>query len=148
VNGRPLVWLDNAATTHKPQAVIDAISRYYARDNSNVHRGAHTLAARATDAYEWARMQVQKLLNAAALEEIVFVRGTSEGLNLIANAWGSRVVSSGDTILVSELEHHSNIVPWQMLAARTGAKLKPIPINDRGDVRMDAFESMLDSRVR
>jgi cysteine desulfurase/selenocysteine lyase len=148
VNRRPLVWLDNAATTQKPQAVIDAIARFYSSDNSNVHRGAHTLAARSTDAYEWARSQVRRLLNAAAEEEIIFVRGSTEGLNLIANTWGRRVVSSGDVILVTELEHHSNIVPWQMLAARTGAVLRPIPIDDAGEVRMDAFESMLDSRVR
>lgn len=148
VNGYPIVWLDNAATTQKPQAVIDAINRFYSSDNSNVHRGAHTLAARATDDYEWARSQVRGLLHAATADEIVFVRGSTEGLNLIANSWGRRVVSAGDVILVTELEHHSNIVPWQMLAAETGAVLKPIPIDDNGEIRMDVFETMLDTRVK
>ncbi|HEX3425368.1 MAG TPA: SufS family cysteine desulfurase [Acidimicrobiales bacterium] len=148
INGYPIVWLDNAATTQKPQAVIDAIARFYSSDNSNVHRGAHTLAARSTDDYEWGRSQVRRLLNAASDEEVVFVRGTTEGLNLIANTWGQHTVSSGDVILVTELEHHSNIVPWQMLAARTGAILRAIPIDDSGEVRMDMFQSMLDSRVR
>jgi cysteine desulfurase/selenocysteine lyase len=148
VNGQPLVWLDNGATTQKPQSVIDAVSTFYERDNSNVHRGAHALAARATDAYEGARQKVQRYLGAGTSDEIVFVRGTTEGINLVAQAWGRDNVKAGDEILVSHLEHHANIVPWQQLANERGALLRPIPVDDNGDVRLDAYESMLSPRVK
>jgi cysteine desulfurase/selenocysteine lyase len=120
VNGRPLIWFDNAATTHKPQAVIDRLAYFYQHENSNIHRAAHELAARATDAYEGARNKVARFLGAAQTEEIIFVRGTTEGINLIAKTWGAQNVGEGDEIIVSHLEHHANIVPWQQLAAAKG----------------------------
>src|SRR5207342_3802926 len=120
VNGRPLIWLDNAATTQKPQAVIDRLSHFYARENSNVHRAAHTLAARATDAYEGAREKVRAFLNAQSVKEIIFVRGTTEAINLVANTFGEQFLHSGDEIILSHLEHHANIVPWQQLAIKKG----------------------------
>jgi cysteine desulfurase/selenocysteine lyase len=128
VHGKPLVYLDNAATAHKPQGVIDAISRFYERDNSNVHRGLHTLSMRATDAYEGARTRVAKFLNAADPAEIVFTRGTTEAINLVAASWGAANLKSGDVILLTEMEHHSNLVPWQLIADRTGAKLRFVPV--------------------
>jgi cysteine desulfurase / selenocysteine lyase len=148
VNGKRLVWLDNAATTQKPQCVIDEISRFYEHDNSNVHRGAHELAARATDAYEGARTRVAALLGAASTHEIVFVRGTTEAINLVAQSYGRSVVGPGDEIVVTMLEHHSNIVPWQLLAKEKGASLRPIRIDDRGDVMLDHFASLLGPRTR
>jgi cysteine desulfurase / selenocysteine lyase len=148
VHGRPLVWLDNAATTQKPRAVIEAVSRFYERDNSNVHRGAHELAARATDAYEGARAKVQRFLGAHSSKEIVFVRGTTEAINLVAQSWGRAHIRSGDEILVTHLEHHSNIVPWQLLCEATGATLRVVPVDDAGDVRLDAYEAMLGPRVK
>jgi len=148
VGGRPLVWLDNAATTQKPQAVIDRLSYFYAHENSNVHRAAHQLAARATDAYEAARETVRRFLNASSTKEIVFVRGTTEGINLIAQSWGRRNVGKDDEIVITWLEHHANIVPWQMLAAEKGAKLRVAPVDDRGQVLLDEYERLLNPRTR
>lgn len=129
IHDRPLAWFDNAATTQKPQSVIDAISRFYEQDNSNIHRGAHTLAARATDAYEQARKKVQSFLGAGSINEIVFVRGTTEGINLIAQTYGRKFLQPGDEIVLSMLEHHANIVPWQMIAKEKGANLRVIPVS-------------------
>jgi cysteine desulfurase/selenocysteine lyase len=148
VHGHRLVWLDNAATTQKPQAVIDAIARFYATDNSNVHRAAHELAARATEAYESARATVQRFLGARSKNEIVFVRGTTEAINLVAQSWGRAHVRAGDVILVTHLEHHSNIVPWQLLCEATGAALRVVPVDDAGNVRLDAYEAMLGPHVK
>ena len=142
VHGKPLAWFDNAATTQKPQAVIDAISRFYAHDNSNIHRGAHTLAARATDAYEHARQTIADFLGANGPEEIIYVRGCTEGVNLCANILAPGL-SRGDEIVLTELEHHANIVPWQMVAERTGAVIRVVPIDDRGDVILEAYAKLL-----
>jgi cysteine desulfurase/selenocysteine lyase len=142
VHGKPLAWFDNAATTQKPQAVIDAISHFYAHDNSNIHRGAHTLAARATDAYEHARQTIADFLGANGPDEIIFVRGCTEGVNLCANILAPGL-SRGDEIVLTELEHHANIVPWQMVAERTGAVLRVAPIDDRGDVILEAYAKLL-----
>jgi cysteine desulfurase/selenocysteine lyase len=148
VHGKRLVWLDNAATTQKPQAVIDRLSAFYAHENSNVHRAAHTLAARATDAYEGARETTRKFLNAPSVSEIVFVRGATEGLNLIAQSWGRRNVTAGDEIVITWLEHHANIVPWQQLCAASGAKLRIAPVDDRGDVILEEYEKLLGPRTK
>jgi cysteine desulfurase/selenocysteine lyase len=148
VHGKPLVYLDNAATTQKPQAVIDAISRYYERDNANVHRGVHRLSERATEAYEGAREKVRAFLNARSVREIVFTRNATESINLVARAWGDANVRAGDEVLITEMEHHSNIVPWQQLCARTGAALKVVPIDDRGQLVMDEFERLLSPRTK
>lgn len=147
VHGKPLAWFDNAATTQKPQAVIDAISHFYAHDNSNIHRGAHTLAARATDAYEHARRTVATFLGANGPDEILFVRGCTEGINLVANILAPGF-SRGDEIVLTELEHHANIVPWQMVAERTGAVIRVAPIDDRGDVVLEAYEALLGPRTK
>jgi cysteine desulfurase/selenocysteine lyase len=146
VNGRPLVYLDNAATTQKPQAVLDALLGFYSRDCANVHRGVHALSQRATDAYEGARETVARFLNARP-REIVFTRGTTEAINLVAYSYGSRLLP-GDEILITELEHHSNIVPWQMLAERTGARLRVAPIDDRGEIILEEFQRLLGPRTR
>lgn len=148
VHGKPLVWLDNAATTQKPQAVIDAIAQYYARDNSNIHRAAHTLAARSTDAFEGARQKVQQFLGASSTQEIVFVRGTTEGINLIAQTYGRKFLQPGDEIVLSTLEHHANIVPWQMVAKEKGAVIRVIPVNDQGEVMLEHYQSLLGPRTR
>jgi cysteine desulfurase/selenocysteine lyase len=148
VNGRQLVWFDNAATTHKPQAVIDRLAYFYAHENSNIHRAAHALAGRATDAYEAARSKVQRFIGAASPEEIIFVRGTTEAINLIAKTWGVKNVGEGDEIIVSHLEHHANIVPWQQLAAQTGAKLRVIPVDDSGQVLLDEYRRLLNDRTK
>ena len=148
VNGRQLIWLDNAATTHKPQSVIDRLAYFYQHENSNIHRAAHELAARATDAYEGARNKVARFLGASSAEEIVFVRGTTEGINLIAKTWGWQNVGEGDEIVVSHLEHHANIVPWQQLAAAKGAKLKVIPVDDSGQVLLDEYRKLLSERTK
>jgi cysteine desulfurase/selenocysteine lyase len=148
VNGHRLVWLDNAATTQKPQAVIDRLSTFYERENSNVHRAAHTLAARATDAYEGARETVRRFLNAPSKSEIVFVRGTTEGINLVAQSWGRRYVQEGDEVVITWLEHHANIVPWQMLTQEKGAKLKVAPVDDTGQVILEEFEKLLGPKTR
>ena len=148
VNGKPLVWLDNAATTQKPQQVIDALSHYYEHDNSNVHRGAHTLAGRATDGYEGSREKVARFIGAESADEIVFVRGATEAINLVAFAWGPDQLEEGDEVLVSELEHHSNIVPWQFLRDSIGIDLKVIPMNDDGELRLDEFSRLLTPRTK
>ena len=148
VHGRRLVWLDNAATTQKPQTVIDRLSYFYAHENSNVHRAAHTLAARATDAYENARQTVARFLGASSAKDIVFVRGTTEAINLVAQAWGCQFVGPGDEIVITHLEHHANIVPWQQLCAKTGAKLRVAPVNDRGEIILEAYGSLLCPRTK
>ena len=148
VNGRPLIWLDNAATTQKPQAVIDRLSYFYEHENSNIHRAAHDLAARASDAYESAREAVRRFLNAPSADNIVFVRGTTEGINLIAKSWGRKNVRPGDEILITWLEHHANIVPWQQLATETGATLRVVPVDDSGQVRLDDYERLLNGRTK
>jgi cysteine desulfurase/selenocysteine lyase len=148
VNGKQLVWFDNAATTQKPQAVIDRLAYFYAHENSNIHRAAHALAGRATDAYENARAIAQRFIGAASPDEIVFVRGTTEAINLIAKTWGVCNVGEGDEIVVSHLEHHANIVPWQQLAAQTGAILRVIPVDDSGQVLLDEYRKLLSSRTK
>ena len=148
VNGRQLVWFDNAATTQKPQSVIDRISYFYEHENSNIHRAAHELAARATDAYEGARQKVQRFLNAASVDEIIFVRGATEAINLVAKTWGVANVGEGDEIIVSHLEHHANIVPWQQLAAQKGAKLRVIPVDDSGQVLLGEYQKLLNARTK
>jgi len=148
VNGRQLVWFDNAATTHKPKAVIDRISYFYEHENSNIHRAAHELAARATDAYEGARQRVKTFINAPDVNEVIFVRGTTEAINLVAKSWGGQHVGEGDEIIVSNLEHHANIVPWQQLAAAKGAKLRVIPVDDSGQVLLDEYQKLLNDRTK
>jgi cysteine desulfurase/selenocysteine lyase len=148
VNGKPLVYLDNGATTQKPNAVIDAIANYYRNDNSNVHRGAHTLSDRATGVFENARESVREFLNAKLTEEIIWTKGTTEAINLVAFSWGLQNLQAGDRVLVSQLEHHANIVPWQMVCERTGAELVPVPVTESGDVDMAEFTLLLDSRVK
>ena len=148
VNGKPLVYLDNAATTQKPQAVIDALVNYYMTENSNVHRGVHTLSQLATDAYEGAREKVRKFINAEHDKEIIFVRGTTEGINLVAQTYGRTNIGAGDEIIVTAMEHHSNIVPWQILCEEKGAYLKVIPISDEGELLLDEFEKLLSPRTR
>jgi cysteine desulfurase/selenocysteine lyase len=148
VHGKPLVYLDNAATTQKPQAVIDRLVRYYREENANVHRGVHALSAEATDAYDLARERVRRFINAAEAREIVFVRGATEAINLVAAAFGRAHVQAGDEIVVSEMEHHSNIVPWQMLCEEKGARLRVIPITDAGELRLDEYERLLGARTR
>lgn len=148
VHDRPLVYLDTAATAQKPQVVIDAITSYYSVSNSNVHRGAHALAAEATGLYEDARRMAAVLLHAVRTEEIVFTKGTTEGINLVASAWGTANVGKDDEILVTYMEHHANIVPWQMLCERTGAMLRVVPIHDDGLLDMDACASMINERTR
>lgn len=148
VNGKQLVWFDNAATTHKPQSVIDRIAHFYAHENSNIHRAAHALAARATDAYESAREKVRAFLGAGSTEEIIFVRGATEAINLVAKTWGAKHVGAGDEIIVSHLEHHANIVPWQQLAAEKGAKIRVIPVDDTGQVLLDEYRKLLNDRTK
>ena len=148
VHEKPLVYLDNGATTQKPLSVINAISAYYKKDNSNVHRGAHVLSDRATIAFEDARKTVQTFLNAQHSEEIIWTRGTTESINLVAQSFGLKFISAGDEIIVSAMEHHANIVPWQMLCERTGAILKVIPVNDAGELNMQAFTEMLSHKVK
>jgi len=148
VNGRTLVWLDNAATTQKPRQVIERIKYFYEHENSNIHRAAHELAARATDAYEAARKKVQHFLNAASPNEIVFVRGTTEAINLVAKSWGEQFLQPGDEIIVSHLEHHANIVPWQQLATKKGLKIKVIPVDDNGQVLLDEYAKLLSPKTK
>ena len=148
VHGKPLVYLDNAATTQKPEAVIEAIANYYRRDNSNIHRGVHALSERATEAYEKVRVAAQKLLNAADSREIIFVRGTTEAINLVAQSYGRKNVGSGDEILITAMEHHSNIVPWQLLCEEKGARLRVAPINDRGELLLEEFEKLLGAKTK
>lgn len=151
VSGKPLVYLDNAATTHKPRAVIDTLTAYYERDNSNVHRGLHALSMRATDGYEAARVRVSKFLNAAAPEEIIFTRGTTEAINLVAQSWGVANLKAGDVILLTEMEHHSNLVPWQLVAQRTGARLRFVPVvgdDAEHGLALDALDRLLTPEVK
>jgi cysteine desulfurase/selenocysteine lyase len=148
IHGKPLIYLDNAATTQKPQAVIDAEARYYREDNANVHRGVHALSQRATDAFEAARTKVQCFINAARSDEIVFVRGTTEAINLVAQSYARPHLREGDEIIISALEHHSNIVPWQMVCQQTGAVLRVIPVSDAGELDIDAYENLLGERTK
>ncbi len=148
VHDKPLVYLDNAATTQKPLVVIDAISAYYRTDNANIHRGVHDLSVRATDAYEQARRALQRHIGAARPEEIIFTRGTTEAINLAAQAFGRAEIGAGDEIIISGLEHHSNIVPWQLLCEQTGARLRVAPINDDGDVMLDAYRDLLGPQTK
>src|SRR5271168_833193 len=148
VNGHPLIWFDNAATTQKPQSVIDRLSYFYAHENSNVHRAAHELAARATDAYESAREKTRRFLNAGTPREIVFVRGTTEAINLVAQSWGRQNVHQDDEIVITWLEHHANIVPWQMLCAEKGARLRVAPVDDSGQILLDEYEKLLSPKTR
>ena len=148
VNGRPLVWFDNAATTQKPQAVIDRLAHFYAHENSNIHRAAHELAARATDAYEGARETVRRFIGAGSVDEIIFVRGTTEAINLIAKSWGAQNIHAGDEIIVSHLEHHANIVPWQQLASAKGARIRVIPVDDSGQVLLDEYQKLLTDKTK
>lgn len=148
IHGKPLVYLDNAASSQKPQAVIDAIRRFYSEDYSNIHRAVHQLSERSTRLYEEGRAKVQRFIHAADAREIIFVRGATEGINLVAQSYGRAHIGAGDEIVISALEHHSNIVPWQLLREQTGAVLRVIPINDDGEVLPDAFERLLNARTR
>lgn len=148
VKGKPLVYLDNAATTQKPQAVIDALTNYYSGYNANIHRGIHTLAEEATAAYEATRDAVRDFINASSREEIIFTRGTTESINLVAYTWGRANVQQGDEIIISAMEHHSNIVPWQILCEEKGAILKVIPVNEPGELEMDAYLSLLSEKTK
>jgi cysteine desulfurase/selenocysteine lyase len=148
IQGKPLVYLDNAATTQKPQAVIDALIRYYTAENANIHRGVHTLSELATESYEQARADVQRLLNAGDAREIIFVRGATEGINLVAQTWGRSNIRSGDEIVISAMEHHSNIVPWQIICEQQGANLRIAPVNDAGELLFDEFEKLLGPKTK
>lgn len=148
VNGRSLVWLDNAATTQKPQAVIDRLAYFYQHENSNIHRAAHELAARATDAYEESREKVRRFINAPSVDEIIFVRGTTEGINLVAQSWGRQNIGEGDEIVITWLEHHANIVPWQMLCSERGATLRIAPVDDSGQILLEEYQKLLNSNTK
>jgi cysteine desulfurase / selenocysteine lyase len=148
IHGKQLVWFDNAATTQKPLSVINAVAQFYATDNSNIHRGAHTLAARATDAYEGAREKIRQFIGASSSTEIIYVRGTTEGINLVAQTWGRKFLQPGDEIVLSILEHHANIVPWQMVAHERGARIKVVPVNDRGEIIMEEYTRLLGPRTK
>jgi len=148
VNGKPLIYMDSGATSQKPQSVIDALVRYYTADNSNVHRGVHTLSQRATEYYETARSKSRQFLNAASDQEIVFVKGTTDGINLVAQSYGRQHLGPGDEIIISTMEHHSNIVPWQVLCQEKGAHLRVIPINDAGELLIDEYERLLTPRTK
>lgn len=148
VHGKPLIYFDNAATSQKPQAVIDTLIHYYQNDNANIHRGVHTLSERATKAYEDARKTVQQFINAKHDSEIVFLRGTTEAINLVAQSYGRSNISQGDEIIISEMEHHANIVPWQLLCEQTGAVLKVIPINDKGELLIDEYEKLFSTKTK
>ena len=148
INGKPIVWFDNGATTQKPRQVIEALTDYYTHYNSNIHRGAHTLAARATDAYEGAREKVRAFINATSTDEILFVRGTTEGINLVAQTFGRHFVGAGDEVIVSTLDHHANIVPWQQVCKERGAKLIAIPVNQDGDLLLEDYERLISPRTK
>ena len=147
-HGRPLVYFDNAATSQKPQVVIDTLERYYAAENANIHRGIHFLSERATQAYEAARVKVQHFLSAAEAREVIFVRGATEGINLVAQSYGRTFIQAGDEIIISAIEHHSNIVPWQILCGQVGARLRVIPVNDDGELLLDEYKRLLNARTR
>lgn len=148
VNGKNLIYMDNAATSQKPKSVIDALTNYYENNNANIHRGIHSLAERATSDYEATRKSIQKFINANELEEIVFTKGTTEGINLVAQAYGRKFLKEGDEILITGMEHHSNIVPWQIVASQTGATLKVVPINEHGEMIWEAFEALLSEKTK
>src|SRR5213596_3303515 len=148
VNGHPLIYFDNAASSQKPSAVLNVVRSYYEHENANVHRGLHALSARATEAYEKARQRVADYIGAASADEIVFTRGTTESINLVAQAWGGKFIREGDVILLTEMEHHSNLVPWQLLAERTGAKLRFVPVLDDGTLDLQKLPSLLTSEVK
>jgi len=148
VHGHPLVYLDNANTTQKPQQVLDALDHYYRHDNANIHRATHLLSERATKAYEGTRVKVQRLINAAHSREVVFTRGCTDSINLVAQSWARTNLKPGDEILVTWMEHHSNIVPWQLVCQQTGATLKVVPITDAGELDLDAFRVLLTSRTK
>ncbi len=148
IHGKQLVWFDNAATTQKPLSVINAVARFYATDNSNIHRGAHTLAARSTDAYEGAREKIRQFIGASSASEIIYVRGTTEGINLVAQTWGRKFLQPGDEIILSILEHHANIVPWQMVAQEKGARIRVVPVNDRGEIILEEYTKLLNPRTK
>lgn len=148
INGKPLIYFDNAATNQKPKSVIDTISNYYEEINSNVHRGVHTLSERATEAYEGARKKVKEFINAQSEKEIIFTRGTTEAINLVASSFGRFNIHNGDEILISQMEHHSNFVPWQILAKEKNAKLKFIPVNDKGELILEEFERMINEKTK
>src|SRR5438045_514602 len=146
-HGHPLIYFDNAATTQKPRAVTDALRHYYEHDNANVHRGLHELSSRATEAYEKSRQRVAEYIGAASADEIVFTRGTTEGINLIAQAWGGKFLGAGDVILLTEMEHHSNLVPWQLIAERTGARLRFVPVREDATPAPAQLPTLLTSEV-
>ncbi len=148
VHGKPLIYLDNAATAQKPQSVIDAVRKFYEVDCANIHRGVHELSQRSTAAYEQARVKVKQFLNARSKSELIFVRGTTEAINLVAQTWGRKNVKAGDEIVIGAMEHHSNIVPWQLLCEEKGARLRVIPINDRGELLLEEYEKLLGPRTR
>ncbi len=148
VNGKPLIYFDNAATTQKPQSVIDALVKYYTTDNANIHRAAHTLAARSTDMFEDTRKTIQTFINAKEVEECIFTKGVTESINLVAQTWGRKFLQAGDEVIITSMEHHSNIVPWQMICEEKGAILKVIPIIESGELLMDEYEKMLSSKTK
>lgn len=148
VHGRPLIYFDNAATSQKPRAVLDALRHYYEHDNANVHRGLHELSSRATEAYEKSRQRVATYLGAKSADEIIFTRGTTESINLVAHAWGGKFLGTGDVILLTEMEHHSNLVPWQLLAERTGARLRFVPVREDGTLALDQLPQLLTPEVK
>src|SRR5213075_3204449 len=148
VHGHPLIYFDNAATTQKPRAVVEALRSYYEHDNANVHRGLHELSSRATEAYEAARARVAQYIGATSADEIVFTRGTTESINLVAQAWGGKFVRAGDVILLTEMEHHSNLVPWQILAERIGARLRFVPVRDDGTLALEQLDQLLTPEVK
>jgi cysteine desulfurase/selenocysteine lyase len=148
VNGKPLVYLDNAATTQKPQSVLDTLMHYYAHDNANVHRGVHTLSQRATDKYEAARARIAKFIGGVSTQEVIYTSGTTSGINLVAQSYARPLLREGDDVVISAMEHHSNIVPWQLVCLQTGAALKVVPVNDAGELEMDEFERLLGPRTR
>jgi len=148
VNGKPLIYFDNAATTQKPQSVIDALIKYYSHDNANIHRAAHTLAARSTDMFEVTRKTIQTFINAKEVEECIFTKGVTESINLVAQSWGRKFLNAGDEVIITTMEHHSNIVPWQMICEEKNAILKVIPINDAGELLMENYGKMLTSKTK
>ena len=147
VHGKPLVYLDSAATAQKPTAVVEAIRRFHEVDCANIHRGVHELSQRSTAAYEETRAKVRQFLHAKVNEELIFVRGTTEGINLVSSSWGRKNLQAGEEIIISAMEHHSNIVPWQMLCEEKGARLRVIPMNDRGELILEEYEKLLNPRT-